>query len=72
MDLYKFFYKYYKDALKGKPPKYLPPEAIEKVGFFKNKYGSALADDYELDFEAMKKDGVTEEDIWKEIGGISP
>ena len=72
IELYRYFYEFYKVALKGKAPKYLPPELIPKTGFFKNKYRSALADDYELDFEAMKKDNVTEEDIWKEVGGISP
>jgi len=70
IDLYSQFYEYYKNELKGKAPKYLPPEAIPKTGIFKNKYGSALADDYELDFEAMKKDGVTEEDIWKKLQEI--
>ena len=70
MDLYSQFYEYYKNELKGKPPKYLPPEAIPKTGIFKNKYGSALVDDYELDFEAMTKDGVTEEDIWKKLEEI--
>lgn len=33
--------------------------------------GSALADDYELDFEAMKKDGVTEDYIQKKLQEIS-
>jgi hypothetical protein len=70
IDLYSQFYEYYKNELKGKPPKYLPPELISKTGIFKNKYGSALADDYELDFEAMKKDGVTEEEILKKLQGI--
>ncbi len=74
MALYTQFYEYYRNELKGQPPKYLPPEAIQikKTGFFKNKieYGSALADDYELDFEAMKKDGLTEEDIWKKLEEI--
>ena len=65
--LYSYFYKFYKDALEGKTPKYLPPELIEKTGFFKNKLGSALVEDYELDFAAMEKDGVTREDIMKEI-----
>ncbi len=70
IELYRYFYQFYKVALKGKPPKYLSPEFIEKKGFFKNKYGSALADDYELDFEAMKKDNVTEEDVWKKLQEI--
>jgi len=76
MGLYEYFYRFYEKALEGKPPKYLPPKVIKemKTGFFKNKisYGSALVDDYEMDFEAMKKDNVTEEDVWKELGGISP
>lgn len=73
IDEYSYFYKYYKIALGGKPPKYLPPEAISKKGIFGwGGYGSALVADYEFDFEAMKKDGVTEEDIFKELGGTSP
>jgi len=68
--LYKYFYEFYKVALKGEAPKYLPPEAIPKTGIWKNKYGSALADDYELDFEAMEKDNVTEEDVWKKLQEI--
>jgi hypothetical protein len=71
IELYRFFYKYYKEALKGKTPKYLPPEMIEKTGFWKNKFGSALVEDYELDFAAMKKDGVTKEDIEKKLKEIS-
>lgn len=71
IELYKYFYKYYKDELKGEPPKYLPLELIEKTGLLKKGYGSALVEDYELDFAAMKKDGVTEEDIEKKMKEIS-
>lgn len=71
IELYKYFYKYYKDALKGEAPKYLPPELIERTGLLKKGYGSALVEDYELDFVAMKKDGVTEEDIEKKMKEIS-
>jgi len=74
IDLYKYLYEFYKNELKGGVPKYLPPEAIpvKKTGFFKNntEYGSALADDYELDFEAMKKDNVSEEEIMKKLEEI--
>ncbi|MBA7535996.1 hypothetical protein ES705_28258 [subsurface metagenome] len=70
IESYSYFYPYYKNALEGGVPKYLPPELIEKVGFFKNKYGSALVDDYELDFKAMEKDNVTEEDVWKKLEEI--
>ena len=51
--IYEWIYSYYKDALKGKSPKYLPPEEIKKVGAIegaltgggvqKGDYGSALA-----------------------------
>ena len=71
IELYRYFYKYYKDALKGETPKYLPPELIEKTGLLKRGYGSALVDDYELDFAAMAKDGVTKEDIEKKMKEIS-
>jgi len=72
IELYKHLYQFYRNELKGELPKYLPPEAIsmKKTGFWGKtvEYGSALADDWEMDFEAMKKDGVTEEDIWKKLG----
>ena len=54
-EAYEWIYPYYKDALKGQSPKYLPPEEIKKVGIIegalttggvaKGDYGSALATD---------------------------
>jgi len=80
--IYEWIYPYYKDALKGQSPKYLPPEEIKKVGAIegaltgggvqRGDYGSALVG------EGKEKDdkgyivGETYRDeegkLWKYLG----
>ena len=45
---YEWVYPYYKDALKGQSPKYLPPEEITKVGGWKGAFtgGGVVKGDY--------------------------
>ena len=80
--IYEWIYPYYKDALKGASPKYLPPEEIKKVGAIegaftgggvvKGDYGSALAGEGKPKDEKGYIVGETYRDeegiLWKYIG----
>ena len=79
---YEYVYPYYKDALKGQSPKYLPPEEIKKVGAIegaftgggvvKGDYGSALAGEGKPKDEKGYIVGETYRDedgiLWKYLG----
>jgi len=80
--IYEWIYPYYKDALKGESPKYLPPEEIKKVGAIegaltgggvaKGDYGSALAGEGKPKDEKGYIVGETYRDeegvLWKYLG----
>jgi len=80
--IYEWLYPYYKDALKGQSPKYLPPEEIKKVGAIegaltfggvvKGDYGSALAGEGKPKDEKGYIIGETYRDeegiLWKYLG----
>ena len=80
--IYEWIYPYYKDALKGQSPQYLPPEEIKKVGGIegaftggdvqKGDYGSALVGEGKEKDEKGYIVGQTYRDeegiLWKYLG----
>jgi hypothetical protein len=81
-DIYKGIYPYYKDALQGASPKYLPPEEIKKVGPIEGAFTSKVAGEYTSALVEDKQGKVKDESgyivgenyrdaegkLWKYIG----